>query len=154
MRYLLDLVYLLILLLLSPWLIYQILTKPKYRGGLLDKLLGRTPTLLSSSRRAWFHGVSVGEIHLLRQVIAAFAILVLCGLGADQGARAEEARIAVDGNTRTYLIERPNTTRPSPTAASFASAISFAASRSMPRPWISPNATFSHTLSESNRAPD
>ncbi|MBI1918123.1 MAG: 3-deoxy-D-manno-octulosonic acid transferase [Planctomycetes bacterium] len=72
MRYVLDPVYLLVLLLLSPWLIYQVLTKPKYRRGLLDKLLGRAPTLPSSSRRAWFHGVSVGEIHLLRQVIAAF----------------------------------------------------------------------------------
>ncbi len=41
---------------------------------------------------------------------------------------------------------------PSPTAASFCSAISRACCRGMPRPWISPNATFSHTLSESNRA--
>jgi 3-deoxy-D-manno-octulosonic-acid transferase len=72
MRYVLDLVYLLVLLLLLPWLIYRVLTSPKFRRGLLDKLLGRAPTLPSSSRRAWFHGVSVGEIHLLRQVIAAF----------------------------------------------------------------------------------
>src|SRR5262249_60037146 len=72
MRYLLDLLYFLILLLLFPWLIYQIFTKPKFRRGLLDKLLGRAPVLSPSSRRAWFHGVSVGEIHLLRQVIAAF----------------------------------------------------------------------------------
>src|SRR5947209_2188203 len=72
MRYVLDLVYLFVLLVLLPWLIYQVLTKPKYRRGLLDKLLGRAPTLPASTRRAWFHGVSVGEIHLLRQVIAAF----------------------------------------------------------------------------------
>jgi len=72
MRYVLDTVYLLVLLLLSPWLIYQFLTSPKFRRGLLDKLLGRAPALPASSRRAWFHGVSVGEIHLLRQVIAAF----------------------------------------------------------------------------------
>src|SRR5262245_43881029 len=72
MRYLLDLFYFLVLLLLFPWLIYQIFTKPKFRRGLLDKLLGRAPVLPPSSRRAWFHGVSVGEIHLLRQVIAAF----------------------------------------------------------------------------------
>ncbi len=72
MRYVLDTVYLLVLLLLSPWLIYQFLTSPKFRRGLLDKLLGRAPALPASSRRAWFHGVSVGEIHLLRQLIAAF----------------------------------------------------------------------------------
>ena len=50
MRYVLDLVYLLVLLLFLPWLIYQILTKPKYRRGLLDKLLGRAPVLPASSR--------------------------------------------------------------------------------------------------------
>ena len=61
MRYVLDTVYLLVLLLLSPWLIYQFLTSPKFRRGLLDKLLGRAPALPASSRRAWFHGVSVGE---------------------------------------------------------------------------------------------
>src|SRR3954467_5196624 len=72
MRYVLDLVYLPILSVLLPWLISQVLPKPKYRRGLLDKLLGRVPALPSSSRRAWFHGVSVGEIHLLRQVIEAF----------------------------------------------------------------------------------
>jgi 3-deoxy-D-manno-octulosonic-acid transferase len=72
MRYVLDLVYLLVLLVLLPWLVYQVLIRPKYRRGLLHKLLGHAPTLPSSSRRAWFHGVSVGEIHLLRQVIAAF----------------------------------------------------------------------------------
>src|SRR5262245_19428040 len=72
MRCVLDLVYLLVLLVLLPWLIYQVLTKPKYRRGLLDKLLGRAPVLPPSGRRAWFHGVSVGEIHLLRQVLAAF----------------------------------------------------------------------------------
>src|SRR4051794_13080957 len=51
----------------------------------------------------------------MRQVIASFAILMLCGLGADRGACAEEMQITVDGYARSYLIERPNTSRPSPT---------------------------------------
>jgi polyhydroxybutyrate depolymerase len=51
----------------------------------------------------------------MRQVIAAFAILMLCGVDADRGAWAEDMQIAVDGYARAYLIERPNTTRPSPT---------------------------------------
>ena len=72
MRYILDLVYLLALLLLSPWLLTRIFTTGKYKRGLLDKLLGRGPLCPAGRPRAWFHGVSVGEIHLLRQVVAAF----------------------------------------------------------------------------------
>ena len=73
MRHILDLLYLLALLLLSPWLIWKILTTGKYRRGLTAKLLGRVPLVPSTNnKRAWFHGVSVGEIHLLRQVVAAF----------------------------------------------------------------------------------
>jgi 3-deoxy-D-manno-octulosonic-acid transferase len=72
MRYPLDLLYLLSLVLLSPWLIYKALTTGKYRRGLASKLLGRVSVPPSSGPRVWFHGVSVGEIHLLRQFIAAF----------------------------------------------------------------------------------
>jgi 3-deoxy-D-manno-octulosonic-acid transferase len=73
MRYILDLLYVLTLLFLSPWLIWKILTTGKYRRGLSAKLLGRVSLSPSASnKRAWFHGVSVGEIHLLRQVVAAF----------------------------------------------------------------------------------
>jgi polyhydroxybutyrate depolymerase len=50
----------------------------------------------------------------MRRAIAAFAILVLSGVGGDRGVHAEEMRITVDGYARTYLIERPKTTRPSP----------------------------------------
>jgi 3-deoxy-D-manno-octulosonic-acid transferase len=78
MPYLLNVAYLLALVLLSPWLLYKALTTGKYRHGLLSKFLGSVslspclPVSASSSRRAWFHGVSVGEIHLLRQVVARF----------------------------------------------------------------------------------
>jgi len=72
MRYVLDLVYLLVLLLLFPWLLYKALTTGKYRRGLLAKLLGHVDVPPSSRPRAWFHGVSVGEVHLLRQVVGAF----------------------------------------------------------------------------------
>jgi 3-deoxy-D-manno-octulosonic-acid transferase len=66
-------------LLLSPWFFFKILTTRKYRRGLWPKFLGATPVLSprhpvtpSPRYRVWFHGVSVGEIHLLRQVIARF----------------------------------------------------------------------------------
>lgn len=76
MPWLLNVCYLILLVFLSPWLLYKALTTGKYRRGLRAKLLGsdhstfRTPH--SAFRPIWFHGVSVGEIHLLRQVIAAF----------------------------------------------------------------------------------
>ena len=65
---LLDLGYLLALIVFSPWLLYKAITIGKYRRGLWQKLTGSSPR----HSHVWFHGVSVGEIHLLRQVIAAF----------------------------------------------------------------------------------
>src|SRR5262245_35476670 len=72
MSYLLNVVYLLALVLLSPYLAYKALTAGKYRRGLWDKLSGRAFLRSGDRPCAWFHGVSVGEIHLLRQVIAEF----------------------------------------------------------------------------------
>ncbi len=72
MPYLLNLVYLLTLTLLSPWLLYKALTTGKYRRGLWHKLTGRAFVRAGDAPCAWFHGVSVGEVHLLRQVVAVF----------------------------------------------------------------------------------
>jgi 3-deoxy-D-manno-octulosonic-acid transferase len=81
MPYILNALYLLLTSILSPWLLYKSLTTGKYRRGLWHKFFGLTLPEPSSSNvlikssfppTAWFHGVSVGEIHLLRQVIAAF----------------------------------------------------------------------------------
>ena len=75
MPYLLNLLYLLTLLILSPWLAYKALTTGKYRRGLWTKLTGRVVCGHGASAKrlaVWFHGVSVGEVHLLRQVVAAY----------------------------------------------------------------------------------
>ncbi len=74
MPYLLDLCYLLVLIALSPWVVYKALTTGKYRRGLWSKLIGPTRHVAPSHHHptAWFHGVSVGEIHLLRQVVACY----------------------------------------------------------------------------------
>jgi 3-deoxy-D-manno-octulosonic-acid transferase len=74
MPYLLNGLYFLLVLILSPWLIYKSLTNGKYRRGLWRKFLGDTSAEIASARQptAWFHGVSVGEIHLLRPVVASF----------------------------------------------------------------------------------
>lgn len=70
MTWILDCIYLIVLGLLSPWLIYRAIRTGRYRRGLRDKLFGLRESPLSGA--VWFHGVSVGEIHLLRQVVAAF----------------------------------------------------------------------------------
>jgi 3-deoxy-D-manno-octulosonic-acid transferase len=63
-------VYLLALALLSPWLLWRGARTGRYHRGLRDKLLGAAGPIPAGA--VWFHGVSLGEIHLLRQVIAAF----------------------------------------------------------------------------------
>jgi 3-deoxy-D-manno-octulosonic-acid transferase len=72
MPYLLNCAYLLGLLALSPWLAYKALTTGKHRRGVLHKLLGRSLVRDGDAPCAWFHGVSVGEVHLLREVVARF----------------------------------------------------------------------------------
>ena len=69
-----NLVYLLLLILLSPWFVINAITKGKYRQGLSEKLLGLVPRLPasgvdSSKRRIWLHAVSVGEVNLLQPVL-------------------------------------------------------------------------------------
>lgn len=72
MPYLLNLGYLAALLLLSPWLLYKACTTGKYRSGLREKFFGLVPQRDDVRPCVWFHGVSVGEILLLRKVVAAF----------------------------------------------------------------------------------
>ncbi len=72
MPWLLNAFHLLLLLLISPWLVYKAATTGKYRRGLRDKFFGLHRGVDMPGSPVWFHGVSVGEIHLLRQVVAAF----------------------------------------------------------------------------------
>ncbi len=70
---LLDLVYLLVLVLHSPWLLWRSVATGRYRQNLTAKLLGRIR--ISNPRLqpvAWFHAVSVGEVNLLGTLVPAF----------------------------------------------------------------------------------
>lgn len=65
--------YLLALTLLSPWLLWRRVRTGRYRSNLAAKLLGRVTVANPFAKPvAWFHGVSVGEIHLLVTVVAGF----------------------------------------------------------------------------------
>ncbi len=72
MPYLLNVIYLFGLLALSPWLLIKALSTGKYRRGMWAKFVGSSVLRDGDEPCAWFHGVSVGEVHLLTQVVAAF----------------------------------------------------------------------------------
>lgn len=72
MPYFLNALYILLIAVLSPWLLYKSLTTGKYRRGMMRKLLGSAVLRVSGQPCIWFHGVSVGEIHLLGPLVARF----------------------------------------------------------------------------------
>lgn len=73
MPYLLNLVYALLILVASPWLIYQAIRKGKYREGFAAKFLGRVPQRTSKKPCLWLHAVSVGEVNLLATLLKEIA---------------------------------------------------------------------------------
>ncbi len=71
--WLLNVAYAALLLALSPLLICRAVTQGKYRTGWGEKLLGRVaklPPVDPGKQRYWFHAVSVGEVLLLRSILA------------------------------------------------------------------------------------
>jgi 3-deoxy-D-manno-octulosonic-acid transferase len=72
MSFFLDALYLALLVLASPVLVYKALATGKYRRGMWRKLTGPAFDRPDDRPCVWFHGVSVGEVHLLRQIVAAF----------------------------------------------------------------------------------
>jgi 3-deoxy-D-manno-octulosonic-acid transferase len=67
--YLLNIFYLLLILLVLPWFVWQSVRKGKYREGYAAKLLGRVPRRASRKTCVWLHAVSVGEVNLLAPLI-------------------------------------------------------------------------------------
>jgi 3-deoxy-D-manno-octulosonic-acid transferase len=67
--YLLNLIYVLLILLCLPWLVWQSIRKGKYREGYAAKFLGRVPTRTSNKTCVWLHAVSVGEVNLLATLL-------------------------------------------------------------------------------------
>src|SRR5262245_38032542 len=77
MIYVLDALYLLLLLLASPWLLVQALRGKKIRRGLGHKFFGSIPRDAQTRidprlPLVWFHGVSLGEMQVLRVIVSAF----------------------------------------------------------------------------------
>ncbi|MBL8866960.1 MAG: 3-deoxy-D-manno-octulosonic acid transferase [Planctomycetia bacterium] len=99
MRWLLNALYLFAIVLLSPWLVWRAVRTGRYRRGLAAKLLGRVPPHPNPPPQGgrenvvWFHGVSVGEIHLLVTLVAAYR------------KRHPAARCVISSTTDTGLAE-------------------------------------------------
>ncbi|MBI4577769.1 MAG: 3-deoxy-D-manno-octulosonic acid transferase [Planctomycetes bacterium] len=70
MALLVDLVYVLAVLLATPYLVFCLLTREKYRAGLRERVVGPEPRR-GLRPAVWIHGVSVGEILAARSVIEA-----------------------------------------------------------------------------------
>ena len=69
---LLDALYLLALAAALPYLVWRSARTGRYRRHLGAKLFGALAPLPRGPRPVWFHGVSVGEIHLLATLVKAF----------------------------------------------------------------------------------
>jgi 3-deoxy-D-manno-octulosonic-acid transferase len=67
--YLLNLIYLLLILVSLPWLIVQAVRKGKYREGYAAKFFGIVPQRTSNQKCLWLHAVSVGEVNLLAPLL-------------------------------------------------------------------------------------
>ena len=62
-------VYLALILLASPWIIWSAVRHGKYRAGFSQKLLGLVPKREGDRPCVWLHAVSVGEVNLLRTTL-------------------------------------------------------------------------------------
>lgn len=72
MAYLFDAAYVVLLIALSPWFVYQALARGKYRQGWGARLWGNVPRSDGDRPVVWLHAVSVGEVNLLASLLAEF----------------------------------------------------------------------------------
>jgi len=68
--WLLSCVYLALMLVALPWIVWSAVRHGKYREGFAQKLLGRVPRRRGASQCVWLHAVSVGEVNLLGTTLA------------------------------------------------------------------------------------
>jgi 3-deoxy-D-manno-octulosonic-acid transferase len=73
MAYLLNALYVLLLLIFSPLLCWRGWKNGKYRQGWAEKFLGDAPRRTDDRPCLWFHAVSVGEVLLLKPIVAEIA---------------------------------------------------------------------------------
>jgi 3-deoxy-D-manno-octulosonic-acid transferase len=67
--WLLNVVYLAVILVASPLIVWQAVRTGKYREGFREKLLGLVPRREVDATCVWIHAVSVGEVNLLATLL-------------------------------------------------------------------------------------
>ncbi len=65
---LLDIVYVLLMVLLAPWILYRMTTQKRYRIGWKERL-GFVPVRFTNQPCIWVHAVSMGEINAIGTLI-------------------------------------------------------------------------------------
>ncbi len=72
MRYLLNLLYIVAIVLYSPKILYRVLCHGRYRGG-WDQRMGKISRKNPDKPCIWIHAVSVGEVNATRTLVAELA---------------------------------------------------------------------------------
>ncbi len=73
MPLLLDVLYVALVIASAPMLLLKAWRTGKYREGWPQKLLGKVPRRIGDRPCLWFHAVSVGEVQLLKPLVASLA---------------------------------------------------------------------------------
>jgi len=69
LAWLLNAIYLAVLVVASPWILWTALRSGKYREGFGEKFLGLVPRRAGGRPCVWLHAVSVGEVNLLEATL-------------------------------------------------------------------------------------
>lgn len=100
MRWILNSVYLLLLLILSPLIVWRVIRHGRYRRGVAEKALGRIRFSRDERPVVWFHAVSVGEVIQLQKVVEEFrrqtadCFAVLVSTSTDTGFELAQKRFS------------------------------------------------------------
>lgn len=71
--WMLNAVYLAVIFLASPWILWSAWRHGKYREGFAEKLWGHVPARVGEKLCVWLHAVSVGEVNLLATTLKEIA---------------------------------------------------------------------------------
>ena len=69
MRFLVDILYLLMLIGVSPVVLYRMIRHGRYRSDASQRLLGSVPVRYGLQPIIWIHGVSLGEVNAARKLV-------------------------------------------------------------------------------------
>ncbi len=94
------------LILLSPYLLFRVATRERYRKGLAERLSIRRPPARGAARRIWIHGASAGEMTAVAALVHAIQesrpdLQVVVSSATTSGVEVARRRLA--GNIRFLL---------------------------------------------------